>query len=102
MREASDDAEKQDDVCKEPGMNTIARFATDEYGATAIEYGMIATLALFSFPLLMAYAASSDLLTRKIANWLVLLLTAAYFAMAFLAHIPLSDIGMSVAAAAVV
>ena len=44
MREASDDAEKQDDVCKEPGMNTIARFANDESGATAIEYGLIAAL----------------------------------------------------------
>ena len=63
---------------------------------------MIATLALFIFPLLMAYAASSDLLTMKIANWLVLLLAGAYFAMALLAHVPLSDIGMSVAAAAIV
>ena len=44
MREASNDAEKQDDVCKEPGMNTIARFANDESGATAIEYGLIAAL----------------------------------------------------------
>jgi pilus assembly protein Flp/PilA len=35
---------KQDDVCKEPGMNTIARFANDESGATAIEYGLIAAL----------------------------------------------------------
>ena len=35
---------KQDDVCKEPGMNTIARFAHDESGATAIEYGLIAAL----------------------------------------------------------
>jgi pilus assembly protein Flp/PilA len=36
--------QKQDDVCKEPGMNTIARFANDESGATAIEYGLIAAL----------------------------------------------------------
>jgi pilus assembly protein Flp/PilA len=35
---------KHDDVCKEPGMNTVARFANDESGATAIEYGLIAAL----------------------------------------------------------
>src|SRR6478735_10800593 len=63
---------------------------------------MISTLALFVFPLLMAYAASSDLLTMKIANWLVLALVAAYFVMAFTAGIPLDQIGMSVAAAAIV
>ena len=63
---------------------------------------MISTLALLVFPLLMAYAASSDLLTMKIANWLVLVLVAAYFIMAFTAGIPLEQIGMSVAAAAVV
>ena len=34
----------KDDVCKELGMNTIARFANDESGATAIEYGLIAAL----------------------------------------------------------
>ena len=63
---------------------------------------MISTLALLVFPLLMAYAASSDLLTMKIANWLVLALVAAYFVMAFTAGIPLDQIGMSVAAAAIV
>ena len=60
---------------------------------------MLSTLALLVFPLLMAYAASSDLLTMKIANWLVLALVAAYFVMAFTAGIPLDQIGMSVAAA---
>jgi pilus assembly protein Flp/PilA len=35
---------KHDDVCKEPGMNIVARFANDESGATAIEYGLIAAL----------------------------------------------------------
>ena len=33
-----------DDVCKEPKMNTVARFVRDESGATAIEYGLIAAL----------------------------------------------------------
>jgi pilus assembly protein Flp/PilA len=36
--------QKHDDVCKEPGMNIVARFANDESGATAIEYGLIAAL----------------------------------------------------------
>jgi pilus assembly protein Flp/PilA len=36
--------QKQNDVCKEPGMNIVARFANDESGATAIEYGLIAAL----------------------------------------------------------
>jgi pilus assembly protein Flp/PilA len=31
-------------VCKEPVMNIVARFANDESGATAIEYGLIAAL----------------------------------------------------------
>jgi prepilin peptidase CpaA len=59
-------------------------------------------IALFVFPVLMAYAASSDLLTMKIANWLVLSLAAAYFALALIAQLSWSDIGMSVAAAAIV
>ena len=44
------------------------------------------SLALFIFPLLMAYAASSDLLTMRIANWLVLALAVAYFALALVAQ----------------
>ncbi|MEO6014797.1 MAG: prepilin peptidase [Devosia sp.] len=63
---------------------------------------MLSTLALFIFPLLMAFAASSDLLTMRIANWLVLIVAGTYFALALIAQIPLSDIGMSVAAASIV
>ena len=44
MRKASNDATKAYDVCKEPEMNIVARFANDESGATAIEYGLIAAL----------------------------------------------------------
>jgi prepilin peptidase CpaA len=62
----------------------------------------MAALALFIFPLLMAYAASSDLLTMRIANWLVLALVVAYGALAFFAHLPLADIGISIAAAVIV
>ena len=63
---------------------------------------MLATLALFIFPVLMAYAASSDLLTMRIANWLVLVLAGSFFVLAYFAQQPLSEIGMSVAAAAIV
>lgn len=63
---------------------------------------MLATVALFFFPILMAYAASSDLLTMRIANWLVLLLGVGYFALAWWAQLSWSEIGMSVAAAAIV
>ena len=63
---------------------------------------MISTLALFIFPLLMAFAASSDLLTMRIANWLVAILVAAYFVLALWAGLPLDQIGISIAAAAIV
>ncbi|MBI4921174.1 MAG: prepilin peptidase [Devosia nanyangense] len=63
---------------------------------------MLFTLALFVFPVLMAYAASSDLLTMRIANWLVLLIAAAYFALALVAQLSWNEIGTSVAAAAIV
>ena len=63
---------------------------------------MIATVALFFFPVLMAYAASSDLLTMRIANWLVITLAVGYFAFALWAQLSWSEIGMSVAGAAIV
>jgi prepilin peptidase CpaA len=63
---------------------------------------MLSTLALFIFPVLMAYAASSDLLTMRIANWLVLTVAGTYFILAFAAQLPLDEIGMSIAAAAIV
>ena len=44
MCDASNDAVTKNDVCKEPKMNIVARFAKDESGATAIEYGLIAAL----------------------------------------------------------
>jgi prepilin peptidase CpaA len=63
---------------------------------------MLSLLALFIFPLLMAYAASSDLLTMRIANWLVGVVVVAYFGLALWAQIPLSEIGVSVGAAVIV
>ncbi len=63
---------------------------------------MVGTLALFIFPLLMAYAASSDMLTMRIANWLVLALVAAYVVLALVAQVPLVEIGISAAFAVAV
>jgi prepilin peptidase CpaA len=56
-------------------------------------------LALLPFPLLMAFAASSDLLTMRISNRLVLLLTLGFFPVAILVGLPLGDIGLHLACA---
>jgi prepilin peptidase CpaA len=58
--------------------------------------------AMLVFPLLMAFAASSDLLTMRISNKLVLLTAGLFFAIALLAGFSLELIGMHVAAALVV
>ena len=63
---------------------------------------MLVTLALFIFPVLMAYAASSDLLTMRIANWLVGLVVLAYLGLGLLVHLPWEQIGWAAIAAAVV
>jgi prepilin peptidase CpaA len=60
------------------------------------------SLALIIFPILMAYAASSDMLTMRIANWLVGALVAAYFILAALAGISLNEMVMNAAAAGIV
>jgi prepilin peptidase CpaA len=62
----------------------------------------LTTLALFVFPLLMAFAASSDLLTMRISNRLVLLVAAAFFLLALVVGTPVETIGMHVAGAALV
>lgn len=62
----------------------------------------MATLALFVFPIFMAFAASSDLLTMRISNRLVLLLTAAFFVLAVVTGMPWSDMVLHVACALVV
>jgi prepilin peptidase CpaA len=63
---------------------------------------MLSFVALFVFPILMAYAASSDLLTMRIANWLVAALVVGYFALALIAQVPLAEVGVSAAAAVIV
>jgi prepilin peptidase CpaA len=57
---------------------------------------------LILFPALMAFAASSDLLTMTISNRLSLALAAAFLALALVSGMPLQAIGMHVAAAAIV
>ena len=62
----------------------------------------ISLVALLVFPLLMAFAASSDLLTMRISNRLVLALVVSFFALALLVGMPLEQIGMHLASAALV
>ena len=63
---------------------------------------MVGTLALFIFPLLMAFAASSDLLTRRISNRLIHLLVAGFFIIALAINKPVQELAMHIACALVV
>ncbi len=63
---------------------------------------MIDQIGLLLFPALMAFAASSDLFTMTISNRLSLALTGGFFLMAPLTGMNLPDIGMHLAAAALV
>lgn len=62
----------------------------------------MSTVALFFFPVAMAIAASSDLLTMKISNKLVLLLTAVFFIVAIAISMPLQQLAMHVLCALIV
>ncbi len=57
---------------------------------------MISMIALLVFPLLMAFAASSDLLTMRISNRVVLLLVTLFFILAVLSSMPVVEIGWHV------
>lgn len=63
---------------------------------------MLSSLALLLFPLLMAFAASTDLLTMRISNRIVLLLVAGFAIAALVAQLPLPLIGMHLLAAGIV
>lgn len=63
---------------------------------------LTAALSLTLFPAMMAFAASSDLLTMTIANRVSLVLIAGFFVVALLAGADLTDILGHVGAAAVV
>ena len=56
----------------------------------------MSTIALFFFPLTMAFAASSDLLTMRISNKLVLLLAAGFVVMALIVEMPLQQFAMHI------
>lgn len=62
----------------------------------------MATIALLFFPLGMAFAASSDLLTMRISNKLVLLLVAGFCITAMAINLPLQQFAMHVVAALIV
>jgi prepilin peptidase CpaA len=62
----------------------------------------MSTVALFFFPVAMAIAASSDLLTMRISNKLVLILTAGFFVMALSVDLPLQQFAMHVLCALIV
>ena len=62
----------------------------------------MSTLTLLLFPLVMALAASSDLLTMRISNKLVLFLAAAFCVVAIAIDMPLQQFAMHVTCALVV
>lgn len=53
---------------------------------------MLSAAALILFPSLMAYAASSDLMTMTIANWVSIVLVGAFLGLSALAGMPALDI----------
>ena len=63
---------------------------------------MADAIRLLLFPALMAFAASSDLVTMTISNRVSLLLIAAFFVLAVLWNMPLVEIGTHIGAAAAV
>lgn len=60
------------------------------------------TIRLLLFPALMAFAASSDLLTMTISNRLSLALTGGFVVLAIVTGMSLSEVGMHLAAGALV
>lgn len=62
----------------------------------------MSTIALMFFPMAMAFAASSDLLTMRISNKLVLLLAAGFVVAALIVEMPLQQFAMHVLCAFVV
>ncbi|NJO53717.1 MAG: hypothetical protein HC829_01765 [Bacteroidales bacterium] len=64
---------------------------------------MTATLlVLLVFPMAMAFAAASDLLTMRISNKVSLVLVAGFIAAALLTGQPLNEVGWHLAAAGLV
>ena len=59
-------------------------------------------IRLLLFPAMMAFAASSDLITMTISNRVSLILVGSFFLLAVMSGMPLADMGMHLGAAAVV
>jgi prepilin peptidase CpaA len=59
-------------------------------------------IRLLVFPAMMAFAASSDLLTMTISNRVSLILIGGFFVLATMTGMPLAEIGTHVGAAAIV
>jgi prepilin peptidase CpaA len=63
---------------------------------------MTDAIRLLLFPAMMAFAASSDLLTMTISNRVSLILVGAFFVLAIAMGMPLAEIGTHIGAAALV
>lgn len=63
---------------------------------------MLGKLVLLAFPLIMAFAASSDLLTMRISNRVVILLVTMFCVVAVLIGMPIEEFGLHVACATLV
>src|ERR1044072_178689 len=63
---------------------------------------MVDAIRLLLFAALMAFAASSDLITMTISNRISLVLIAGFFLLAVMTGMPLIEIGMHVGASAAV
>ena len=63
---------------------------------------LLDAVRLLLFPAMMAFAASSDLLTMTISNRVSLILLGGFFALALATGMPLETVGMHVGAALLV
>jgi prepilin peptidase CpaA len=63
---------------------------------------LVDAVRLLLFPAMMAFAASSDLLTMTISNRISLILLGGFFALALATGMPLATVGMHMGAAALV
>ena len=63
---------------------------------------IFASIVLLIFPVLMIYAASSDLLTMRISNIIVLLLVVGFFVMALIVQMTVEQMLWSLGCAAIV
>jgi prepilin peptidase CpaA len=82
--------------------DTRAFVACDAGGLIAPQLMSLITPAIIVFPLLMAFAASSDLLTMRISNGLVLAVTLLFFAVAIWVQMPLEQLALHVGIACIV